>query len=91
MLSTNVAETSITIDDVTVVVDAGRVKEMSHDPERSIMRLQEGWVSRAAAQQRRGRSGRVRWSLGNGWIYREGAKWVLVGRVSWGWGRVTLG
>ncbi|GIL84569.1 hypothetical protein Vretifemale_13233, partial [Volvox reticuliferus] len=60
VLSTNVAETSITIDDVTVVVDAGRVKEMSHDPERGIMRLQEVWVSQAAAQQRRGRAGRVR-------------------------------
>lgn len=60
VLSTNVAETSITIDDVTVVIDSGRVKEMSHDPERSIMRLQEGWVSKAAAQQRRGRAGRVR-------------------------------
>ena len=60
VLSTNVAETSITIDDVTVVVDAGRVKEMSHDAERGIQRLQEGWVSKAAAQQRRGRAGRVR-------------------------------
>ncbi|PNH02429.1 hypothetical protein TSOC_011593 [Tetrabaena socialis] len=40
VLSTNVAETSITIDDVTVVVDSGRVKEMSHDPERGILRLQ---------------------------------------------------
>ncbi|EFJ42064.1 hypothetical protein VOLCADRAFT_119557, partial [Volvox carteri f. nagariensis] len=60
VLCTNVAETSITIDDVTVVVDVGRVKEMSHDPERGISRLQEGWVSKAAAQQRRGRAGRVR-------------------------------
>ncbi|GIL66003.1 hypothetical protein Vafri_19646 [Volvox africanus] len=60
VLATNVAETSITIDDVTVVVDAGRVKEMSHDPERGIMRLQEVWVSKAASQQRRGRAGRVR-------------------------------
>ncbi|KAG2486676.1 hypothetical protein HYH03_014607 [Edaphochlamys debaryana] len=60
VLATNVAETSITIDDVSVVIDAGRVKEMSHDPERGILRLQEGWVSQAAAQQRRGRAGRVR-------------------------------
>ncbi|GFR46511.1 hypothetical protein Agub_g8095, partial [Astrephomene gubernaculifera] len=60
VLSTNVAETSITIDDVTAVLDTGRVKEMSHDAERGIQRLQEGWVSQAAAQQRRGRAGRVR-------------------------------
>ncbi|GAX74060.1 hypothetical protein CEUSTIGMA_g1510.t1 [Chlamydomonas eustigma] len=60
VLATNVAETSITIDDVSFVVDTGRAKEMSHDAERSILRLQEGYVSKAAAQQRRGRAGRVR-------------------------------
>jgi HrpA-like RNA helicase len=42
VLATNVAETSITIDDVSVVVDCGRAKEMSHDPERGILRLQAG-------------------------------------------------
>jgi HrpA-like RNA helicase len=61
VLATNVAETSITIDDVSFVIDTGRAKEMSHDAERSILRLQEGYVSKAAAQQRRGRAGRVRW------------------------------
>jgi len=48
VIATNVAETSITIDDVSFVVDCGRAKEMSHDAERGILRLQEGWVSRAA-------------------------------------------
>ena len=57
------AETSITIDDVSFVVDTGRSKEMTHDVERSILRLQEGFVSKAAAQQRRGRAGRVRWAV----------------------------
>ena len=60
VVSTNVAETSVTIDDVTVVIDTGRVKEMAHDPENGVSRLQETWASRAAAKQRRGRAGRVR-------------------------------
>lgn len=60
VVATNVAETSVTIDDVTVVVDTARVKEMAHDPAAGIGRLTEGWVSRAAAKQRRGRAGRVR-------------------------------
>lgn len=59
VVSTNVAETSITIDDVVCVIDSGRVKEMRFDPERGIARLQETWVSQASAQQRRGRAGRV--------------------------------
>jgi ATP-dependent RNA helicase DHX57 len=45
VLATNVAETSITIDDVSFVVDTGRAKEMSHDPDRGILRLQEQWIS----------------------------------------------
>lgn len=65
VLATNVAETSITIDDVTVVIDSGRAKEMRHDPDRGIMRLAEDWISQAAAQQRRGRAGRVRCGAGN--------------------------
>jgi ATP-dependent RNA helicase DHX57 len=60
VVSTNVAETSITIDDATVVIDTGRVKEMRFDSQRGIARLQEAWVSQASAQQRRGRAGRVR-------------------------------
>ena len=45
VLATNVAETSITIDDVSFVVDTGRAKEMQHDADRGILRLQEQWVS----------------------------------------------
>ena len=40
VVATNVAETSITIDDVACVVDAGRVKELGYDSERGIARLQ---------------------------------------------------
>ncbi|KAF8055672.1 DHX57 [Scenedesmus sp. PABB004] len=59
VVATNVAETSLTIDDVTVVIDTGRHKEMSYDPSRGLSRLEETWVSQAAAAQRRGRAGRV--------------------------------
>lgn len=58
--ATNVAETSITIEDVVAVIDTGRVKETSFDPKDNMVRLQEVWASQAACKQRRGRAGRVR-------------------------------
>ncbi|KAF2239043.1 P-loop containing nucleoside triphosphate hydrolase protein [Viridothelium virens] len=58
--ATNVAETSITIEDVVAVIDAGRVKETIFDPENNMVKLEEVWASRAACKQRRGRAGRVR-------------------------------
>ena len=60
VVATNVAETSVTIPDVVVVVDSGRVKERQWDPRRGMASLDEGWVSRASARQRAGRAGRVR-------------------------------
>ncbi|CAD6917747.1 unnamed protein product [Tilletia controversa] len=60
VVSTNVAETSITIDDISYVVDTGRVKETRYNPETGLTSLVEGWASRAACKQRRGRAGRVR-------------------------------
>ncbi|KAF2744988.1 DEAD/DEAH box helicase-like protein [Sporormia fimetaria CBS 119925] len=58
--ATNVAETSITIEDIVAVIDTGRVKETSFDPQNNMVRLAETWASRAACKQRRGRAGRVR-------------------------------
>jgi HrpA-like RNA helicase len=58
--ATNVAETSITIEDVVAVIDTGRVKETRYDPGANIVRLEEVWASQAACKQRRGRAGRVR-------------------------------
>jgi ATP-dependent RNA helicase DHX57 len=58
--STNVAETSITIEDVVAVIDTGRVKETTFDPQSKMVKLEEVWASRAACKQRRGRAGRVR-------------------------------
>ncbi len=60
VVATNVAETSITIDDIVAVIDSGRVKETSFDPQTNMRRLDETWASRAAGRQRRGRAGRVR-------------------------------
>jgi ATP-dependent RNA helicase DHX57 len=60
VVATNIAETSITIDDVVYVVDAGRAKENTYNPLTKMQMLLEGWVSRASAKQRRGRAGRVR-------------------------------
>ena len=58
--ATNVAETSITIEDIVAVIDTGRVKETSFDPSNNMVKLAEVWASRAACKQRRGRAGRVR-------------------------------
>ncbi len=59
VLATNIAETSITIDDVTFVVDSGRVKEKNYDPFLKLCTLQPTWISKASARQRRGRAGRT--------------------------------
>jgi ATP-dependent RNA helicase DHX57 len=63
VLATNVAETSITIDDVGFVIDSGRVKEERYEVARRMASLQDVLVSKAAAKQRRGRAGRVQHGL----------------------------
>lgn len=60
VISTNIAETSITIPDCVAVIDAGRVKSMHFDHQLKATKLVEQWCSRAEAKQRRGRAGRVR-------------------------------
>ncbi|KAL9043583.1 MAG: hypothetical protein Q9214_003235 [Letrouitia sp. 1 TL-2023] len=57
--ATNVAETSITIEDIIAVIDTGRVKETCFDSQNNMVKLEEVWASRAACKQRRGRAGRV--------------------------------
>ncbi|MCB1703235.1 MAG: ATP-dependent helicase HrpB [Halioglobus sp.] len=58
VLSTNVAETSLTIEGITVVVDSGLVREAVFDPPTGLTRLAIRRISRASAEQRRGRAGR---------------------------------
>ncbi|XP_047330377.1 DExH-box ATP-dependent RNA helicase DExH3-like isoform X2 [Impatiens glandulifera] len=59
VLATNMAETSITINDVVFVVDCGKAKETSYDALNNTPCLLPSWISKASAQQRRGRAGRV--------------------------------
>ncbi|KAL9086441.1 MAG: hypothetical protein Q9159_004153 [Coniocarpon cinnabarinum] len=63
ILSTNIAETGITIPDITSVIDTGTHKEMRYDERRQISRLVESFISRANAKQRCGRAGRVQEGL----------------------------
>ena len=59
ILSTNLAETSITIDGIRFVIDSGKHKQMYYEPSIRMHRLQEIWVSKASAEQRKGRAGRT--------------------------------
>ena len=59
VLATNVAETSLTIEGVNVVVDSGLAREPVFDPVSGITRLTTRRVSRASAEQRLGRAGRL--------------------------------
>ncbi|KAI9091260.1 P-loop containing nucleoside triphosphate hydrolase protein [Phlyctochytrium arcticum] len=66
ILSTNIAETSVTIDGVRFIVDSGKVKEMGFDASANLSRLSEFWISQSSAKQRAGRAGRT----GPGECYR---------------------
>jgi ATP-dependent helicase HrpB len=59
VLSTSIAETSITIDGVRVVIDSGLQRLPVHEPSTGITRLETVRVSRASADQRAGRAGRT--------------------------------
>lgn len=60
ILSTNVAETSVTIEGVGVVVDAGLARVASHSPWSGLPSLRVQKISQASATQRAGRAGRTR-------------------------------
>src|SRR5262252_5676389 len=59
ILSTNVSESSITIDGVTAVIDSGLARIASDDPWTGLPSLNVGRVSRASCKQRAGRAGRT--------------------------------
>jgi len=66
VLATNVAESSVTLPGVRVVIDAGLAREPAFDPNSGFSRLETVPVSRSSAVQRAGRAGRV----AEGWCYR---------------------
>ncbi|CAD5207263.1 unnamed protein product [Bursaphelenchus okinawaensis] len=66
ILSTNIAEASLTIDDVVFVIDCGKVKEKTYDHVSRISQLKVSWIARSNADQRSGRAGRCR----NGYCFR---------------------
>ncbi|KAH9610799.1 hypothetical protein KSS87_023690 [Heliosperma pusillum] len=59
VLATNMAEASITINDVVFVVDCGKAKETTYDALNNTPCLLPSWISKASARQRKGRAGRV--------------------------------
>lgn len=59
ILATNVAETSLTIPGIRYVVDCGRSKERNFDKITGVQSFDIGWISKASAMQRAGRSGRT--------------------------------
>ncbi len=59
VLATSIAETSITIEGVRIVVDCGLARVPRYEPDVGVTRLETVRVSRAAADQRRGRAGRT--------------------------------
>jgi ATP-dependent helicase HrpB len=59
VVATNIAETSLTIAGVRIVVDAGLERRQRFDPNSGMSRLETASISRASADQRRGRAGRT--------------------------------
>jgi len=59
VLATSIAETSLTIPDIRVVIDGGRARRARFNPASGMARLVTERVTRAEAEQRRGRAGRV--------------------------------
>ncbi|MEO6172766.1 MAG: ATP-dependent helicase HrpB [Arenimonas sp.] len=66
VLATNIAESSVTLPGVRVVIDSGLSREPRFDPNSGFSRLETVTISQASADQRAGRAGRV----AEGWCYR---------------------
>jgi len=59
VFTTNIAETSLTIEGVTCVIDSGLEKVSVYDPVSCMSRLETAYISKASADQRKGRAGRL--------------------------------
>lgn len=63
VLTTNIAEASITVEGTEFVIDSARAKEVSYDPYLKVGTLTTSWISKASAKQRAGRAGRTQGGL----------------------------
>ena len=79
VLATSIAETSLTLPDIRIVVDAGRARRARFDPNSGMSRLVTERVTKAEAEQRRGRAGRV----AEGLCYRLWTKGEEGGLAPW--------
>src|SRR5208337_3383352 len=77
VLATNIAETSLTIDGVGVVIDSGLTRKLQYDPSTGMNRLMTASVSKASAEQRKGRAGRT----GPGICYRLYSRYAFQSMV----------
>ncbi|HSW63535.1 MAG TPA: ATP-dependent helicase HrpB [Dissulfurispiraceae bacterium] len=77
VLATNIAETSLTIEGVRVVIDCGLTRRLQYDPATGMNRLITVCASRASAEQRKGRAGR----LDTGICYRLYSQHTLTGMM----------
>ncbi len=80
VLATDLAETSVTVEGVSVVVDAGLARRPRYDPSTGLTRLRTVVAPRASADQRSGRAGR----LGPGVAYRLWSQAEHAARRPWG-------
>ena len=71
VISTNIAETGVTIPDITAVIDTCKEKIMRFDDRRQMSKLTEGFISRASSRQRRGRAARVQPGLCFHLVFRK--------------------
>ena len=77
ILATNIAETSLTIDNIVYVIDPGFCKQNSFNPKTGMESLQVVPISQASADQRAGRAGRVK----PGKCYRLFTKWSFLNEM----------
>jgi pre-mRNA-splicing factor ATP-dependent RNA helicase DHX16 len=77
ILATNIAETSLTIDNIVFVIDPGFCKQNSFNPKTGMESLQVVPISKASADQRAGRAGRVK----PGHCYRIYTKWSFTNEM----------